>query len=123
MKKSISWQCDCGDEIRSEKMGVIKVCNTCGKHYKVSREGEVFMNTSTNSPEAILGIIAQVTLWIGIIASLIWLIVALAEEMYILLLVSPIIFLLCLVTWASLRVKVNISNSLKEIVQKMKQST
>jgi len=78
------------------------------------------IETQNNSAEKMLKIIADVVLYIGIIASIILFLVAVIEEIYGLLLAILVVMPTSLVTWASLRVFVNISNSLKEINQKTK---
>jgi len=125
-KSLIGWHCRyCGAENHTGTG--TSYCEKCKRGHQILPNGKIIglfegasENTFEYTPENTLNIIAKIMLWLGIIASVIVFIVALVEEMYILLLAIPFVFLPCLITWASLRVKVNISNSLKEINQKMK---
>jgi len=84
-------------------------------------------NKASNAPEKTLTTVANIVLWVNIVACVILFIVAVIIEMPILLLAAPFLLFTPIVVWAFTRVFVNISNSnadisntLKEINQKMK---
>jgi Zn-dependent protease with chaperone function len=82
-------------------------------------------NKNANA-ETVLTIIAKIMLWLGIITSIILFIIGIIlsiidEEIGVLLILSSLIVLpTSFLTWAFLKVIVNISNSLKELNQKTK---
>jgi len=122
--EKINWHCGyCGTENQTN-LGQ-NYCEKCKRGHQILPDGKVVelfekkSSGSRNTPEQTLSVIATITLWIGILGCVIISIAALAEENPLLLLAN-LIFLPLLMFWAFVKVFVNISMSLKEINQKMK---
>lgn len=135
MKKEVNepWTCENCDTVNE---GNTEVCIECGLYkdsFNIEKMERIVVDntkdnelgamtnanhTTYNNSEKILAIIASITLWGGMIISVICIIGGIAaEEVFILMSFIPVL-LTTLVTWAIIKVLCNISNNLREINQK-----
>jgi len=137
-KETIIWCCPyCLTDNQIDDAGVY-LCVNCRGKYRISPDGKITpaggvseeaknasiapetVQNTPNTPEKTLTTIANIVLWVNIIACVILFIVVVANEMPILLVAIPLLLITPILFWAFTSVFVNISNTLKEINQKLK---
>ena len=137
VKKNIIWTCPCSAEnhavIIIGQHAIDCECEKCFGNFKISFNGNVISriekktgSKTGSAPEKILETFANVILIIGIIAGVvlfcvgIWSFIDFGGYGLLFVLGAVLVVLIAAVQWAFVRVFVNISNSLKEINRKTK---
>ena len=125
--ETIIWTCPtCSTENYAEKTETTSMCAGCRGKFEVSKfsriltDEDILRNHGYKTPEKTLTTVANIVLWVNIVACVILFIVAVIIEMPILLVAPPFLLIAPILFWAFTKVFVNISNSLKEINQKLK---